>query len=110
MGIIGFGMASIYATGLLWLEQYVTITSKIGATFTIASSLGPDVFPVILGQFIVTTPMVLMYTTLTLVSVCIGLFFVAFLIGRSIKVEKSSDESLGEEGEADQLEPLKIEE
>ena len=50
---MGFGMASIYATGLLWLEQYVTITSKIGATFTIASSLGPDVFPVILGQFIV---------------------------------------------------------
>ena len=108
---MGFGMASIYATGLLWLEQYVTITSKIGATFTIASSLGPDVFPVILGQFIVATPMVLMYTTLALVSVCIALFFVAFLIGRSIKVGKTGEKNISnQDGETDQLEPLKIEE
>ena len=55
--------------------------------------------------------MVLMYTTLALVSVCIALFFVAFLIGRSIKVGKTGEKNVGnEDGDADQLEALKIEE
>ena len=28
--MLGFGMASIYATGLLWLESYMKITNRIG--------------------------------------------------------------------------------
>ena len=29
-GMLGIGMASIYATGLLWLESYMKITNRIG--------------------------------------------------------------------------------
>ena len=29
-GMLGLGMASIYATGLLWLESYMKITNRIG--------------------------------------------------------------------------------
>ena len=29
-GVLGFGTAAIYATGLLWLEQYMKITNRIG--------------------------------------------------------------------------------
>ena len=28
--LLGFGMASIYATGLLWLESHMKITNRIG--------------------------------------------------------------------------------
>ncbi len=86
-GVLGFGMASIYATGLLWLEQFVTISSRMGAAFTIASSLGPDVYPPAIGQVIVSNPMFLMNTILATVVVCIGFFVGAAFFGKRVQAE-----------------------
>ena len=38
--LLGFGMASIYATGLLWLSSYLKITNRIGAAMSCASGIG----------------------------------------------------------------------
>jgi hypothetical protein len=32
---MGIGMASVFATGFLWAEEYFPITNRIAATFTI---------------------------------------------------------------------------
>merc|ERR1711997_33051 len=37
-GLLGAGMASIFATGFLWTEQRIAVTSKISAVFIISSS------------------------------------------------------------------------
>ena len=79
-GVAGFGMASIYATGFVWLEQHLVVTNKMAAAFGIAVSLGPDVFPTLIGQFIAHYPMVLMYVNLGGVLTCAMLFFGAALI------------------------------
>jgi len=42
-------MASIYATGLLWLEQHVEITGQIGSYFTVMGSLGYVHFYITVG-------------------------------------------------------------
>ena len=69
---MGFGMASVFATGFLWLENHTPVTSRIGALLSIFASLGPDVFPVVVGQFIDREPMVMVYVTLAAVAVCAG--------------------------------------
>jgi hypothetical protein len=51
--ILGAGMAPIYATGILWVEERIKITNKIGATFTICAMAGPNILPAVVGNFIV---------------------------------------------------------
>ena len=75
-------MASIYATGYLWLEQKLEVTSRMAAAIQIAASLGPDVFPVVLGQFIDSHPMSLMYLTFGSTVMAILLFAIASFIAR----------------------------
>ena len=87
-GLLGFGMASIYATGLLWMEQYIKITNRIGASMTIASSIGADVFPLITGQLVVDIPMILMYLTFATIAVCTVNFMLALIVGRYISNNK----------------------
>jgi hypothetical protein len=33
---MGFGMASVYATGILWTESFVQVTNKISAALVIS--------------------------------------------------------------------------
>ena len=85
-GLLGIGMASIYATGVLWLKSYLKITNRIGAALSIGSSIGADVFPVIGGQLIEKYPMTFMYlTAITMVS-CSVMFLLAIFIGNKIVV------------------------
>ena len=90
-GVAGFGMASIYATGFVWLEQYIIVTNKLAAAFGIAASLGPDVFPTLIGQFVTDYPMSLMYTNLAGVLVCSGLYFGAVLISKALTNVKAKE-------------------
>ena len=79
---MGIGMASIYASSMLWMDQYMTVTNKIGSLMTISASIGADSFPLFLGQLIDTFPMILMYMQVGVVYACILLFMVACWIGR----------------------------
>ena len=77
-------MASIYASSMLWMDQYMTVTNKIGALMTISASIGGDAFPLLLGQVIDTFPMILMYIQVGVVYACILLFILACWIGRRV--------------------------
>ena len=85
---MGFGMAAIYATGLLWSENYIVVTDKIGLAFTLSGMVGPELFPVIVGSFIEGRPMFLMYTIFISILCCTLLFILAALAGRKIVEEK----------------------
>ena len=84
VAFMGCGTASIYATGLLWVEKYIVVTNKIGAAYAFCAMLGPDIFPILVGSFVVEHPMTLMYVVLTGVASCIVLFTMAALVGESM--------------------------
>ncbi len=94
-GVLGIGMASIYATNLLWLEQFMAVSSCMCAAFSIAGAIGIDVYTPLLGQFIVNNPMVFMWTVLATVMVWIGIFvaaiFVAKIVQAQTKTKTASD-------------------
>ena len=55
--LLGIGMASIFATGFLWVERRMKVTARIGSAFLVASSSGADVFPLVVGQLVEDHPM-----------------------------------------------------
>ncbi len=78
-GVFGFGNASVFATGLLWLEQYFEVSGLMAASVTISASVGPTVTAVLLGQVVVDEPMSLMYFCAGSVALC-ALIFVAMWV------------------------------
>jgi len=89
--LMGFGMASIFATGLLWLEKRVEITNRIGSAMSISASLGAKVFPVIVGNIVEAHPMSLMYFIFATSTGCTLLFVLNTLISRQLLKEKASE-------------------
>ena len=79
---MGLGTAPIFANCMLWMNQFMTVTNKIGGFMTVAGAIGADVFPLFLGQFIATMPMLLMYMQVVLIFMCMLLFILAALIGK----------------------------
>ena len=55
--LLGIGMASIFATGFLWVERRMKVTARIGSAFLVASSSGADIFPLVVGQLVEDHPM-----------------------------------------------------
>jgi len=86
--LMGFGMASIFATGLLWLEKRIEITNRIGAAMSISASLGAKVFPVVVGNIVEAHPMSLMYFVFVTSTGCTLLFVLNTVISRQLLKEK----------------------
>jgi len=103
-GLMGVGTASVYATGLLWLERRVQISNRISAAITISASLGIKAFPVLVGQTVENLPMSFMYITLGTSTGCSLLFGVNALLGRQLsrgQDGESSDQDQGRELDQD---------
>ena len=93
----GMGMAATYATTFAWVEEHMTVTAGIGGLLTVAGSLGPDVMPLLVGNYIQESPMVMMYLYVAVVVVCIALFGGASVIARGIKRGKGGQQSASSE-------------
>ena len=78
-------MGTIFATGLVWFEERVS-GSRISALLIIAGTVGPDVFPAVVGQFLEDDPGVLISVQFGTIVVCIGLFFASFVIAKVFKL------------------------
>jgi fucose permease len=83
-------MASIFATGMLWMEKYLKVTGRISASLTVASCIGAAIVPPVVGQLIADVPMVLMYLTLGTIAVCSLLFIATILVGKRIQKNYST--------------------
>ena len=80
IGLIGASMGPMYAAGLVWLELHVPVSNMISACFTAFGATGLIIGPIVIGQFIESFPMLLMYVTLALTLVCTLALAVAFFI------------------------------
>ena len=83
--VMGMGMASIWACGILWLKQHIKVTNRIGSLLIVAGSLGGNSFLIMMGQFISQYPMLLMYIEICLVFLCILIFLTGYFVAKRIK-------------------------
>lgn len=80
--ILGLGLATVFATTFTWLEKFMVITNRMGALFSIAGSIGADVFPLILGQIIAKDPIYFQIIIFGSVTACILLFSLAYYLAK----------------------------
>ena len=62
--------------------QVVDINNWLGVVLVVAGTVGPDVFPVIVGQFMEEFPMLLVYMAAAVVGVCVALFALAYFVAQ----------------------------
>jgi len=90
--VMGAGMASVYATGLLWMEKHVKMNSRILTTMVIAGALGVKVFPLLVGQTIEKHPASFLYLNLAITIGCSLLYLLSSLIAKTIPRSLKADE------------------
>ena len=73
----------------MWIEQHITVTGRIVSAMIISGSVGADLFPIILGQFMAKFPMILMYLQVSVVLMCILLFSIAYKVTRILKCDRN---------------------
>ena len=61
---LGLGMASIFPSGISWVERYIQMTGKATSVFVVGSALGEMVLPVMTGYLLSKDYMWLMYLEL----------------------------------------------
>lgn len=88
--IMGLGLSSISASVLGYLEDYFQVTSKIAASFMIASCFGHLTIPAILSPFLETYPQLFLWISAIYTILMAMLFAVAVLICR-FKLVKGKD-------------------
>jgi hypothetical protein len=81
--LLGVGMASIFATGFLWVERRMTVTARIGSAFMVASSAGADVFALLVGQLVEEHPTGFLHLTAGVWAGCALVFGLACLVARA---------------------------
>ena len=82
--VMGVGVAPAFASALLWIEQQVIVTNRLGAALLVASSIGADSLPIILGHFIIDMPMSLMYTVAGVAFASLFAFVLAMILSRKL--------------------------
>ena len=95
------GMSSIFASGVNWAEQYISLTGKSTAVLVVAAATGEMVVPIVVGQlFDKKGPISLMYVVLV-VAICTGIIFLLLLrlaIGRKPINQHQESSRCGEGG------------
>ncbi|CAG2055833.1 unnamed protein product, partial [Timema podura] len=72
--LLGAGLASMFPTGLLWIERLLHVSNKVAALLVLGVSLGELACPALIRHLMVNDPKVLMHAALVLNTLCIVIF------------------------------------
>ncbi|KAJ9574913.1 hypothetical protein L9F63_007932 [Diploptera punctata] len=72
--LLGIGLASVFPTGILWIERYIHVSNKVAAAFVMGASLGEMVCPVAVYHLMVNDPAMLMHSAVVINILCILTF------------------------------------
>ena len=89
--VMGVGMGPAYASSVLWVEEQVLVTNRLGTAIMIASSIGADAFPIIIGQVLADMPMFLMYAEFATVFFCLAIFVFVLILAKNLPPKTSPD-------------------
>ncbi len=110
VGVMGLGMAPVYAAGMLWAERFTPVTGMLGALFTLSAATGPDIFPILVGQRVESDPAFMIRLTGWVVVACVLLFAASYPFGNRVKreAERAAAETSRRNGEDEDEEQQEI--
>jgi len=74
VALVGAGVASAFASGMLWIKNHVKVTNKVGSVFTFTCSIASQTYTILIGSYIEEHPCIFIHL-MTLSSVLLILFF-----------------------------------
>jgi len=78
---LGFSMAPIFPTGILWIEEQFLVTGTITGVFLVCSACGQIALPLLMGYFFDhLEPISMMYLNLFCVVICTVIFGLLYAI------------------------------
>lgn len=76
---LGFGMASIFPSGLSWAERYIKVTGKAAAIFVVGSAVGEMVLPALTGYIFASRGAIWLMYVLLVASFASAVVFVILM-------------------------------
>ncbi|XP_046405156.1 uncharacterized protein LOC124170478 [Ischnura elegans] len=77
---LGIGMASMFPTGILWVERYIHVSNKVAALFVMGVALGEIIFPLIVQYLMQSNQLMLMHAAAVTNALCICTFIVLWCL------------------------------
>lgn len=68
--MIGVGMSTVYPSLYAFIEKYLFVTETVSGIITVSGGFVSSIYPVIVGNSVVTNPEILMYVNYVSISVC----------------------------------------
>lgn len=105
--LLGIGLASVFPTGILWIERYIHVSNKVAAAFVVGASLGEIVCPVAVYRLMVNNPAMLMHSAVLINVLCIVTFaalrWLALRHGEKYCVESNNGYQLANQEEEEEM-------
>ncbi|XP_023722663.1 uncharacterized protein LOC111872735 isoform X2 [Cryptotermes secundus] len=105
--LLGIGLASVFPTGILWIERYIHVSNKVAAAFVVGASLGEIVCPVAVYRLMVNNPATLMHSAVLINVLCIvtftALWWLALRHGEKYRVESNNGYQLANQEEEEEM-------
>ncbi|XP_064477312.1 uncharacterized protein LOC135391136 [Ornithodoros turicata] len=70
VGILGFGMASILPSTLVWLERHIRVTNRTASVLLLSAAFGEMILSVLASRLAQHEPAVLMYVNVSVAILC----------------------------------------
>ena len=84
----GAGSAAVFSTTFLWLETLMPVTNAIGAAYTVAWNIAVQVYSIVIGNYIVSRPIVFIYLMSGTVGCCFFIFAAANIMAVKVGHQK----------------------
>jgi fucose permease len=105
--LLGIGLASVFPTGILWIERYIHVSNKVAAAFVTGASLGEIVCPIAVYRLMVNNPAMLMHSAVLINILCIVTFtalrWLALRHGEKYCVESNNGYHLASQEEEEMI-------
>lgn len=85
VAVFGLGTSSIWGCVFAYLEEHFPVTSKIAASMVVSACVGEFIFPFVISYFIVSTPTVFLWLTLTCSVAVFAIFLTMMFFMRKIR-------------------------
>jgi len=80
--LVGLGSGSVWGNVILWLEDYFRVTNKVASLLTVSASVGVNLAPLLVGQWVSIFPMSLIYLQVCVTAFMTVVYFSVLRIGR----------------------------
>ncbi|KAG8236350.1 hypothetical protein J437_LFUL016772 [Ladona fulva] len=78
--LLGIGLASMFPTGVLWIERYIHVTNKVAAFFVMGVSLGEIICPMVVQYLMQSNLLMLMHASVASIALCIFIFMILWCL------------------------------